>query len=271
MILGSTINPAAHFIYNKEEIFIKRILLMVALVILALSGIAHGETFDRNGIMYILTVNDDSVFLAIANRIDAPITILWDESSIVDSFNVAHRVVKGDTKVMFSSSAQPPTVIPPGTNVTETMIPSGFISGSTIAPGFTLAKPDSNISVMITEVINEKKTYETFTLKIPQKKPQVKSTESITAPVTYKPAKKPWTAVGYSVFIPGTGEIYAGNWLKAALFGIPRWLIVFSNTGNEEMSTLQSLTFFGLTIWEAIDSYKETKKYNEKHPASETY
>lgn len=59
--------------------------------------------------------------LAIRNTSATTIMIVWDESSLVASNSEASRLVRGETRMIDAAKAQPPTPVPPGAIVRESV------------------------------------------------------------------------------------------------------------------------------------------------------
>jgi len=74
------------------------------------------------------------ISLVIFNRTDYPVTIVWDESSIVLPWGESSRVVLGSTRLIHSGLPQPPTVVPPGSHTAVDVWPEKKIGSTSVFP-----------------------------------------------------------------------------------------------------------------------------------------
>jgi len=68
----------------------------------------------------------------LANHTDRSIRIIWDEAAYVDANGVSHRVIHEGVKYIDRSASQPPSVVPPNSEIHDSIIPVDhvyFMSG----------------------------------------------------------------------------------------------------------------------------------------------
>lgn len=74
------------------------------------------------------------IFLVIFNRTEYPVTIIWDESSIVLPWGESSRVVLGSTRFINIGLPQAPTVIPPRSYTALYAWPESEIRSTSVLP-----------------------------------------------------------------------------------------------------------------------------------------
>jgi len=85
---------------------------------------------------YNVAFSPGGIGVYIKNNGTEPVNIYWDECAYIDPNSVSHRVLTGQSRLITSSLAQPPTPIAPGSSIQEGLIPADYISGSIVRPLF---------------------------------------------------------------------------------------------------------------------------------------
>jgi hypothetical protein len=130
---------------DKKEISMKKVIalvwILVGLVVagctmLGLSDPCTGLSCDMGN--YQITFSPlsavpgdlGSTFISftVQNKTNVPITIIWDESAYIDASDHSMKIVPGSVRLMDHNAAQPPSVIAPGTSLSNEVIPSENIS-----------------------------------------------------------------------------------------------------------------------------------------------
>ncbi len=72
---------------------------------------------------FIVSVDARSIGLILQNTTDSSARVLWDEASYVDGSETSHRILHGGTKLVDRQAAQPPSIVPPGAKLEDTLYP----------------------------------------------------------------------------------------------------------------------------------------------------
>lgn len=70
-----------------------------------------------------LSLTQKLIQFSMVNLSDQPIKIIWDESSLVDTAGIGHRIVSGRVRVIADSLAQVPTFVAPNASVNDGFYP----------------------------------------------------------------------------------------------------------------------------------------------------
>ena len=64
----------------------------------------------------------------LTNKTETPLEVLWGRASLVDMGSQAHRVMHAGVRYIERDRELPPTVIPPMAMITDTVVPTDYIS-----------------------------------------------------------------------------------------------------------------------------------------------
>jgi len=94
--------------------------LILAMVILVISGCSP------SGLIFFdpLNIKSGIISFTIQNKSAKPISLVWDESAFINAVGHSMKIVPGTVRIMDRNSAQPPSMIAPGTSLAVTVIPS---------------------------------------------------------------------------------------------------------------------------------------------------
>lgn len=134
------------------------------------------------------SINKNQVYFIITNKLDFPIFIDWEKSTLTTQDGIARRCVHKGILLKDKSNIQAPTVIPPYSSVEESMNPVDYISFNfdfwngaqwkfypivftTVGKKFgdsskeeILRQEGSKLTVMLSLIVDEKIIYKTFNL-----------------------------------------------------------------------------------------------------------
>lgn len=91
---------------------------------LAVVSAGNAVGVEDKALRIAVKVSTDRLMFDLANKSESPIMIEWDRASFVDASGKAHRVIHNGIKFAEKEKFQPPTVVPPGTSVSDAAIPS---------------------------------------------------------------------------------------------------------------------------------------------------
>jgi hypothetical protein len=83
--------------------------------------------FSDNMIVADFRIGATSISFNIQNKTEDVMEIIWDKSSIV-LFGTSHKIIHGEDNYKDRSGPQPPTVIPPNSDIDDLVLPSDNIS-----------------------------------------------------------------------------------------------------------------------------------------------
>lgn len=68
------------------------------------------------------------VAFSLQNHSNKLIKIIWDEAALVDCSGKSHRVMHEGVKYISRDQLQPPTMLPPGANIRDVIVPTSLVS-----------------------------------------------------------------------------------------------------------------------------------------------
>lgn len=80
-----------------------------------------------NSVGITLSPDSYSIGIIVVNLIQESIKINWDEVSFVDPTGTMHRVVHEGVKLVNSDQSQPPSIIPPGAKLVDSIVPTDYV------------------------------------------------------------------------------------------------------------------------------------------------
>ena len=83
---------------------------------------------------------DTQIGLVVHNKTNSPLTILWDESSYIDSDGQSHKAIHKGTRLLERNEAIVPTVIPTGLFLSDLIVPVSYTYWRQGVPGYTSSK-----------------------------------------------------------------------------------------------------------------------------------
>lgn len=75
----------------------------------------------------VFVVQCSQISFVMRNKTGSAVSVVWNQSSIVDLQQISRSVIHSGTKFFNNDSSQVPTLIPPGTSIQESVIPSDAV------------------------------------------------------------------------------------------------------------------------------------------------
>lgn len=106
--------------------------------------------YEDENVNISFTIGLDDVSLSILNKLNKPITLLYERAVYVDQLNLAHNTIHSTLSWLTHETYSPPRVIPPKTMLHNYFAPVEKIENIRIWKAFTLVEPFSR-TVLFTE------------------------------------------------------------------------------------------------------------------------
>lgn len=113
----------------------------------------------------VFVYHSKGVAFSLRNHSNEPIKIIWDEVALVDCSGKSHRVMHEGVKYISRDQLQPPTMLPPGANIRDVIIPTSLVGYTSGRYGgwYTNDLPTFNGCILgvnlSTEISNHKENY----------------------------------------------------------------------------------------------------------------
>lgn len=110
------------------------------------STVGHGGTYRDNYLTVMLVPGYSGFNITMENKSSETARFIWDEAVYVDPFGRASGVGSGQQRMIDTGKSERPAVIPPGTRMTDLIVPTSNVVGSDLAPFLYEAQltPDLN-------------------------------------------------------------------------------------------------------------------------------
>jgi len=82
---------------------------------------------DENVSVTLGPIQYRAMSVVIENKSQSPVSIVWDQSSLIDEYGVTQRIIHNGVKVTDKEKAMVPTIIPPGSKHID-----GVVSGENV-------------------------------------------------------------------------------------------------------------------------------------------
>jgi len=84
--------------------------------------------FSDSSISIQWSLDSNGFDLVLKNLTAAPVSVIWDAASLVDDRGETYKITHKSIAYYEENKAQTPSIIPPGTSLTDTIYPSDFVS-----------------------------------------------------------------------------------------------------------------------------------------------
>lgn len=97
--------------------------------------------YEDENINISFRISPDDVSLDIANKLNKPITLLYERAVYVDQYNSSHNTIHSTLSFLTSEAHSPPKVIPPKTNLSNYFAPVDKVESISKWKTFVLIEP----------------------------------------------------------------------------------------------------------------------------------
>ncbi len=138
-------------------------------------------------ITYTPDITDSSINFFLVNKSNEVVRIIWDESSFIEGTGQSSKVFHNGVTIKDRSQSLPPSVVPPGANLSESIVPNDRVSfgqsgwdytpicGTKSVWDHSLKDDDcigKTFGVFLTYQVGDKKKNATMRFKYVSKKPK---------------------------------------------------------------------------------------------------
>ena len=135
--------------------------------------VSKSNNFADDDVKVSFTLQEDNVSFTIQNKTSEAMKCIWDESSFIDINGNSKRVYHEGVRNVDRNAPQTPTIIPPNTSITDTIVPTENVDWGynnwiykPLFPGLPDAYIGKTFGVFLTLIKGGKEKNYTFRFKI---------------------------------------------------------------------------------------------------------